>query len=413
VPGNWPDDEPVGDGDDESPFAPPVHPDDRLWRHPSELASAPLHRAAAPGGPPPGGSATGRPWGLVVTSGLLGAAVALGAVVLLGGLDTRGSERIVERVGVRDQLADPFAPRPASGLPNVVASVSPSVVRLEVDGDGAHVSGSGVVLLDDGHIVTNLHVVAGARSVTIVLADGTAVAGEVVGIDEVTDLAVVAPADDDNTVTWTPAVWGSAGDLRVGEPAVALGAAGDGNEPMAVLAMVSALDRRVWVTSGLTLHGMIQTDARIDDAASGGALCDRAGRVVGLITAAGAGDEESFATSMDAAWDTAEALIAEGVVHHVWLGIEGADLDTSTSSVLGVTAAGGGVVVERVMTASPAELAGIEAGDVLTALDGRRIGSMSDLVLGLREYRPGDTATFTVLRDGEHHDLAVALIERA
>jgi putative serine protease PepD len=413
VPGTWPDDDPAGDGEEEAPFTPPLHPDDRLWRHPSELPWAGLHRGAgqpATTGPAP--AATDRPWGLVLASGLVGAALALGAVAFLGGFQPAQVERVVERVGVREQLTDPSATR-QGGLSNVVASVSPSVVRLDVDtGDGT-VTGSGVVILDDGHIVTNLHVVSGARAVTIVLADGTAVAGEVVGVDELTDLAVVAPADDDNTATWTPAVWGSAADLRVGDPALALGASTDGAEPIAVLAMVSALDRRLWVTTGLTLHGMIQTDTPVDPAASGGALCDRSGRVVGLITTAAGSDGTGFATSMDQAWDTAEALISDGVVHHVWLGIEGDDLDATTASLLGVSGSGGGVVVERVMDGSPAEAAGITADDLIITLDGRRIGSMSDLVLGLREYQPGDSVTFALLRDGERVEVDVALVERA
>jgi putative serine protease PepD len=352
----------------------------------------------------------GRPWGLLLASGLLGAAVALAGIALVGGLGGTDVERVVERVGVRDQLSDPMSGGP-SGLSDVVASVSPSVVRLEIETADGSATGSGVVILDDGHIVTNLHVVSGARSITIVLDDGTAVAGEVVGVDELTDLAVLAPSDDDNAATWTPAVWGSADDLRVGEPALALGAADD-DHPAAVLGIVAALHRRVWVSEGLTLHGMIETDAPVDASLSGGALCDRSGRVVGLLTTAGADEGVGLATSMDEAWVLADALIAEGVVHHVWLGIEGDDLDATDSSVAGLPPGQGGVLVERVMAGSPAEAAGIQAGDVLTAVGGRTIGSMSDLVLELRDYAPDETAVLALQRGEQTLQVAVDLVER-
>jgi S1-C subfamily serine protease len=416
VPGIWPDDDHAGDADDEPSFTPPVHPDDRLWRHPSELAWAPLHRSGPPGPAAAGVAAEpagGRPWGLVLMSGLLGAAFALGAVALVGGLGTGGVERIVERVGVRNQLGDPLDGDAEDGLPDLVASVSPSVVRLQVDTGGDPVAGSGVVVLDDGHILTNAHVLDGARSVTIVLADGTAVAGEVVGLDRVTDLAVVAPLDPGAPVTWTPAVRGSVDDLRVGEPAVALSAAeAAGGDPSALLGVISALGRRVALGDGVTLHGMIETDLAIGPLGSGGALCDRTGRVVGLTTAAGAGDGMGYATSMDEAWATAEAIIADGVVHHVWLGIEGADLGATDASVLGIVGAGGGVVVERVVEAGPAAAAGLVAGDVLVAFDGDPVASMSDLVLGLRRYRPGDTITFGVVHDGGLVAIPITLGER-
>jgi putative serine protease PepD len=409
VPGSWPDDDHEGDG--ETPLVPPVHPDDRLWRHPSELGWA----AAGPTDVAPtaarSGRGPGRPWGLAFASGVLGAAVTLVVLAAFGGMGGEGTRRVVERVGVRTQLADPLDSEPARGLPELVASVSPSVVRLEASTGAGTTSGSGLVVLDDGHVLTNAHVVAGARSVAIVLADGTSVAGEVVGSDPVTDLAVVAPVQGAPPVAWTPVVRGSVEDLRVGDAAVVVAApASVPGNPTVGLGMVSAL--RQWVRDGgTTLHGMIESDVEVDAAMSGGAVCDRTGRVVGVATAVGSGDDTGYATAIDEAWRAAESLIADGVVHHVWLGVEGGDVGTTSPSLLG--SAGGGVRVERTVPGSPAEAAGLLPGDVITAAGGQPVGSMGDLVLALRAHRPGDQVELSLRRDGVDSSALVTLAERS
>ena len=115
---------------------------------------------------------------------------------------------------------------------------------------------------------------------------------------------------------------------------------------------------------------------------------------------------------MDDAWPAAEALIADGEVHHAWLGIQGTDLDATQSSVLGITDPAGGIVLTGVVPSSPAETAGLTAGDVLLAVDGVRITSMSDLVMALRAHRPGDTTTVSVQRDGQRVEVTITLDER-
>jgi S1-C subfamily serine protease len=421
VPPTWPDDEGIGDDDADdlafdAPLAAPLHPDDRLWRHPSEMAwgVAPPAAAVAAAEPKP----EARTWVVAVASGLTGAALALGMVVLFVGIGAGTTDRVTDRVGVRDRLADPVVPADATaGAVAVARAVIPSVVRLEVATERGTTIGSGVVLLDDGHIVTNAHVVDGAHTITILQADGTAVAGRLVGTDTLTDIAVVAPADDDaDDLAWEPAVRGPADELTVGEPALTVGSpVGTTGVPSVTLGVVSALGRRVSLASGGVLHGMIQTDAPIAGGASGGALCDGSGRVVGITTAAFAGEPSStgFATPMETVWPVAEALIADGVVHHVWLGIEGADFEVTRSSILGLTATvGGGVVVDRVLAGSPAEDADLQAGDVLLSVDGTSLSSMSDLVMALRDHRPGDRVTLGVERDGDVGATTVTLGER-
>lgn len=350
-----------------------------------------------------------------MTSSLLGAAVAIGTVAFFGGLGSAKTEQIVQRVGVRDIVADPFEAlrdRTPDGLPEVVAAVSPSVVRLEVPASSGALGGSGLVVLDDGHILTNAHVVGDADDVTIVRSDGRAVAGEIVGVDELTDLAVVAAVDA--SLEWTPVVQGSASELRIGDPAVSLSAASEPGEPSVGLGVVAAVAQWMPVDSELTLHGLIETDLSLAATSSGGALCDRAGRVVGLTTTA-IGDDAaglSYATAIDVAWPVVEALIRDGVVRHAWLGIVGADLAPTESSVLGINNPAGGVIVDDVLGNSAAAAAGMQPGDVLHGIEGQRIGSMSELVLVLRNHQPGDEVIVSVVRDGAAIDLVVQLDQR-
>jgi S1-C subfamily serine protease len=417
VPGTWSDGEHAGDDDDEVRPSQPVHPDDRLWRHPSELAwgiAPPTPPTGSPRvdvGPPP--APAGKPWGLLVTSSLLGAAVAIGTVALMGGLGTADPDRIVDRVGVRERVADAFAAfrddSPA-GLPDVVELVAPSVVRIEVPAGAVATGGSGVVVRDDGHIVTNAHVVGDADELTIIRSDGRAVAGRVVGVDAVTDLAVVAPAEESD-VEWTPAVRGPASDLRIGDPTVALAAADASGTPTITVGMVAALSQWLDVGGHSTLHDLVETDVPVPTTATGGALCDRSGRVVGLTTGAGGDDGAGYATAMETAWPTAEALIEEGVVHHAWLGVDGGNLGPAETAGLGLGQASA-VVITAVSPSSPAEAGGLVPGDIVLAVDGAGLDSMNELVVAIRAHAPGDTARLTVLRDGQPVEITVTLAEK-
>lgn len=413
MPDSWSD----GDGDDaDDPDLPldddaaagrPMHPDDRLWRHPSELAwIAPSSAAASLPAPTEPGPRPARVWSLALTSGLTGAALALGMVALIGGLATGGED---------GTAVDRFAPTGTAattptGLAAVAEAILPSVVRVEAaDGTG----GTGVVLLDDGHVLTSAHVVAGADEVRLIVADGTSVPAQVIGVDDVTELAVVAPLEGhEGDAAWVPATIGDDDGVDVGEAVVAVGAPyGVRGAPSLSVGVVAAVGRRVGSTRGIALRDMIETDAPVADGAAGGALCDRTGAVVGL-TAMADGSGSGYATPIEAAWAVAEALIEEGVVHHVWLGIEGSDLASpSGATVAGLTSAVG-VRVERVVAGSPAEAGGLLAGDQLVAVDDHAVASMDDLVVALRAYEPGDEVEVHVERDGDEVVALVTLAER-
>jgi S1-C subfamily serine protease len=180
--------------------------------------------------------------------------------------------------------------------------------------------------------------------------------------------------------------------------------------PSASFGAVAAVGRRIGSVRGMALRDMIETDAPVAPGAAGGALCDQTGAVVGL-TAMADGSGAGFATPIDDAWAVAEALMAEGVVHRVWLGIEGSDVAATAEGVTGLTSAGG-VRIERVLEGSPAAAAGLEAGDQVVGIDDHGIGSMDDLVVALRGYEPGDAVDVRVDRAGTEVVVPVTLAER-
>jgi S1-C subfamily serine protease len=414
VPGPWSDDDEPFDGPfDEPPGAgAPLHPDDRLWRHPSELAweRAEAVRRASLVPPPPPSPGPGRLLLVTVTSGVVGAAMALGVLAANGALEEGGGERIVERVGVRDVLADPLAPEPDLGLADVIASASPSVVAVQSDAAGeAAGGGSGIVLLDDGHIATAAALVGDAAEVRVVLADGTTVVAEVVEVDEITDIAIIAAAGPAGEHDWVPALRGEAAALRVGEATVAVGAADrPGADPIIALGMVSGLDRMARSSAGWTLTDLVETDMDLRARVVGGALVDRAGRVVGMVTSVGDdADRVGLSTPIERAWATLEAALDDDRTE-VWLGIEGSDHDLPATSLPQLVASRA-VRVHAVTEGGPADAAGLLPGDLLVTLDGEPIDSMGDLVVRLRGHRPGDLVTLGVLRDGEPIEVGVAL----
>ncbi|MBW3626895.1 MAG: S1C family serine protease, partial [Actinobacteria bacterium] len=382
-------------------FRAPPPPDDRLWRHPSEVertGPAPLRPRAAE-------RPSTNPWPVALVSGLVGAALTLGVVASTGALHDRGTS-----AGVVVPRSAPPAAAEADAGDGVVAiaeTVGPAIARVEVSGPQRS-TGSGVVFTEDGHVLTNAHVVEGAQSIDVVLADGSEHRGRLVGSDPLTDIAVVAIEAEG---PFAVAALGSAADLRVGQSTVAIGS------PLGLIGgasvttgVVSALGRRVPSPDGPPLLDMIQTDAAIAPGSSGGALLDRSGSVIGITTAIALSQEGAdgfgFATPIDIARAVAEDIMATGAATHVWLGIEGRDLDNRSARDAGVD---GGAVVESVVEGGPAGAAGLAAGDVIVGLSDQTVPSMSALVIALRELDPGEVVDLEVLRDGERITVSVEL----
>ncbi|MDJ0959924.1 MAG: trypsin-like peptidase domain-containing protein [Acidimicrobiia bacterium] len=290
-----------------------------------------------------------------------------------------------------------LTPAPSSADAVAVgAKVIPSIVTVEVLGNGRIVgSGSGVIITADGYIVTNDHVVAGGQGYQVVLSDGrTTYSASLVGTDPLTDLAVLDIAAEG----LTPIEYGSAAALSVGDAAVAVGSPlGLEGGPSLTVGVVSAFGRQVQTSATDVLYGMLQTDAPITSGSSGGALVDGAGRLIGITTAVGVSDVGvegiGFATPIEIVTRIVDELVAEGDVGHAFLGISGI---TSFDAAADGARVAAGVEVGSVGDGSAAANAGLQAGDVITSIDGLRVETMDELIVALRVRFPGDDVQLTV-----------------
>jgi S1-C subfamily serine protease len=293
-------------------------------------------------------------------------------------------------------------------IPDIVAGVEPSVVTVLVEGRQGEGSGSGVIWDDEGRIVTNNHVVAGATRVEIVLTSGVQLAAKVLGTDERTDLAVVQVEREG-----LPAATFADQLPRVGELAIAIGSP-LGLTNTATAGIVSALHRDL-PSGGTTpaLVDLLQTDAAISPGNSGGALAAIDGSVIG-INVAYLPPQESGAVSIGFAIpaptvsDIVPQLIEDGKAEHAYLGVEPAPVteELSQELKLGVDE---GVLVVSVSPGSPAARAGVRRNEVIVSLESEPIKTVEDLYAALRQYKPGDTVSVTVVRAGERRDVSVTL----
>lgn len=383
-----------GDGEhDDLGFRPPLPPEDRLWRHPSEVAGG---RAVVPAPAPAAGGAR-RTAALVLVSGVVGAAVAIASVSALGGF----GERVIERQ---------VALQPATVLDGdddrvraLVERTSPSVAGLAVWRDGAVSSGSAVVLRPDGYLVTDSDAVRDADEVDVVLHDGVVAEGRVVGSDQATGISVLH-IDVDRL---HPAELGDSSALAAGARTVLVGAVVDGGWHAAVsTGVVAAMARRIEQDGGPARYGMIAIDKAFAPGVAGAALVDANGAVVGIAGASADGVPHGIATPIELARHVAEQLIEHGRVHHVWLGLHGSDLDVADAAAVG---SHGGALVEDVAADGPAARAGIEAGDIVVAVDGTPTSTMSALISALRMHVPGDVVVLELQRNGVRWTVRVDL----
>ena len=397
---------------------------------PSSVVAAPSHPASLPA---PARDRKDRPRRGGVLAGVLGGVVgALLTVVVLAGVGvldagvlTGGDDAAPSGTGVSDITSTPapaLTPDPlpepgeSSGIPDVADRVLPSVVRINTSGavdiTGAGALGSGVIYRPDGYIITNHHVIEGASAVEVLLANGDRYEAEIVGSDELNDLAVLR-IDRDGL----PAIALRPVDepLRVGETVVAIGSP-FGLDATVTAGIISALNRDLTVpNSADVIPAVIQTDAAINPGNSGGALVDLRGRLVGINTAivsrSGANEGVGFAVPVRQAVVSGDQLIEQGFVRYPLLGITGTDITAEVAEAFDLPNRRG-AVVDTVQEGSGADAGGMRAGDVIVAVDGLPLASMSDLVAEVRRRAPGDTVVFDVLRDGERVQLEAVLGER-
>ncbi|KQX67071.1 hypothetical protein ASD06_18085 [Angustibacter sp. Root456] len=312
----------------------------------------------------------------------------------------------------------------------VAKAVEPSVVAISNRSQFSLSEGSGVILDDKGHVLTNNHVVAGASQgghLTVTLNDGRSYQASIVGTDPSTDLAVIVMKGATNL---TPATLGDSDAVQVGAPVMAVG------NPLGLAGtvttgIVSALDRPVTTSTEseggpAALQGggtpvvtnAIQTDAAVNPGNSGGALVDATGRVIGIPSSIATLGQSSggqsgsiglgFSIPINEAKSIADQLLADGSAEHPFLGISLKDGQITQGA-----AQRAAVTVVQVQPGSPADAAGLKAGDAIIAVDGESVNSAESLVAQIRERAVGDTVKLTLVRDGKQLDVTAKLTARA
>lgn len=375
---------------------------------------APANPYQPPSSAPSGGRRPRR------TVSLLGAATAVAATALLAGVTGGAVGGLAAEREAGSGVVTLDAPpldRPAGSVADIAGRAVPSVLTIRVGSSSGGGTGSGWVYDGRGHVVTNNHVVSaagGSSAIAVELADGTRREAELVGRDVSYDLAVlkVDPAD------LTPLPIGDSGDVVVGDHVVAVGSP-LGLDSTVTSGIVSAIERPVSAgdQGDQSYISAIQTDAAINPGNSGGPLLNARGEVVGVNSAIaqvpGSAREGArgsigvgFAIPSDQVRRTVDQLIETGRAVHPVIGVhldmryEGEGARVLPDEVQGTS---------PVLPGGPADKAGLEPGDVITHIDGRRVSDSDQLVVRIRAKEVGDTVRLTIERDGSERQLSMTL----
>ncbi|GBD46030.1 Putative serine protease HtrA [bacterium HR41] len=367
-------------------------------------------------------------------SGVVGGLLAAAVVLLLG------VAGVVDFGETRDVVRERTVVRGSGGSSLDVSAVyreaGPGVVYVEAQGGtdtspfglpspNEEATGSGVVLDRDGNILTNWHVVEGARSIAVRFSEnGELVPAELKGRDPSSDLAVVKVDPDRVGGRLVPLPLGSSARVKVGDPVVAIGNP-FGLSRTVTTGIVSAVQRQIQAPNGFTIPNAIQTDAAINPGNSGGPLLDAEGRVIGINSQIVTGGSRGsvgigFAVPIDLAKRLLPQLKEGGVVKRAYLGIEMTDLTSQLAEDLNLPVRSGALIT-TVVPRSPAARAGLRGGrtrlenglraggDVIVEIDGRRVRSAEDVTAIIGERSPGDTVRIVYYRGRERRTTQVEL----
>jgi serine protease Do len=269
-------------------------------------------------------------------------------------------------------------------------------------------AGSGVIVRQDGYILTNNHVVESAQQIKVTLLSGKTLPAKIVGTDRFSDLAVLKV---DSPEPLPAAALGSSSALRVGQMAIAIGNP-FGLGHTVTVGVISALNRNIQVPN-LVIENLVQTDAAINPGNSGGALTDSKGEVVGINTAiVQQAQGIGFAIPIDTARAIMDQLIRQGRVVRPYVGIVwGGDVDANIARQYNLPV-GHGVIVRDVDSGGPAAAAGIRPEDIIVSIDGAAVANWNDFIRALFNKRPGDTVRLEAVRGGSRRPFIVKLAER-
>ena len=378
------------DGLDDELTLPLLPPDDRLWRHPSEVAGVPATSVRGRSGASRPGTGQ-RVVTIAVLTGCVSMLLTVGAVLAIRPFRSAGIDPAPAPAQPDESALDDVA--------DLTARIRPAIAQIVArDATGERRWGSGVLFRSDGLVLTAHHIVSGADVVRVILDDGRDLVARFVGSDAETDMALLdLDGEDFPTVPL-----GTGRSTKVGQRAITIGApSGTASErPLVRVSMVSGVGQEAGV-EGRHFVDMIRTEAAVAAGCSGGAVVDGRGNVIGIAVSNVTMEDGAigFATPIDVARSVVTQLMDTGKVTRGWLGIEG---ETGEK----------GVLVRTVKEGSPAERAGMSAGDVITGVDGADIDSMPGLVVRLREERPGDRVTLRLERQGSTVDVTVTLVEK-
>ena len=365
---------------------------------------------------------------------------------LLGGLVVAVAGAILLATGVIDTDDEP-APRPtiAQQIPDAPPSSSddknagtgksvseiydqdgPGVAFIQADGASGEATGSGFVLDRQGYILTNAHVVEGARSAQVSFEDsGDLIDAKMVGADPSTDLALLKV--DPRATKLAPLKLGDSEKARVGDPVVAIGNP-FGYSRTVTTGIVSAKQRRIEAPNGFQIDNVIQTDAAINPGNSGGPLLDAYGRVLGINSQIATGGSRGsvgigFAVPVNTAKTVIPQLKKSGKIDRAYLGITSARLTADLAKQLKLPT-DKGALVQEVVPGGPSDKAGIRGGqsvspneiaaggDLVVELDGRKINAPDDVAAAIADNKPGDRVTVKYLRGGKEKSAVVTLGKR-
>ncbi|MFE9477735.1 S1C family serine protease [Streptomyces spororaveus] len=349
-------------------------------------------------------------------------ALSLGTALLAGGIGGYLGVLAERRSNTRLELPQAAAAdkgRAPESVAGIAATALPGVVTLHVRGTKGSGTGTGFVLDQQGHILTNSHVVADSQEITVTFSTGESVTAELVGRDSGYDLAVVKVG---GVRGLQPLSLGNSENVKVGDPVVAIGAPFDLSNTVTA-GIISATGRPVTAGgdkgdgSDISYVDALQTDAPINPGNSGGPLLDAKAHVVGINSAIRGADKDDptrqggsiglgFAIPVNQGKRVAEELIRTGRATHPVIGVT-LDMDyTGDGARVGDKGEDG---KPSVVADGPGARAGIRAGDVITKVDGQRVRGGDELIIRIRAHRPGDALTLTVLRGGRESTLEVVL----
>jgi S1-C subfamily serine protease len=383
-------------------------------------------------------------------SALLGGAVVavIGAVLLLTGavkssggdtttIEESSSAPVVSKATDEggDNTVDQIYKADGNGVAYVESQLEPEESEesfnpfIEPESQsGGTATGSGIVLDDQGHILTNNHVIEGASKIQVKLGESDhEYTAEVVGTDPASDLALLKVSAP--TKELDPLTLGDSSKMEVGDPVVAIGNP-FGLDRTVTSGIVSALQRQIQAPNGFSIDNVIQTDAAINPGNSGGPLINASGEVIGInsqIETGGSGSDGNvgigFAIPINTAKEVIKELETKGSVEHAYLGIEGGTITPELAKAVNLPVEEG-VLIQSVEKGGPSDKAGIEGGttkatidgveivlggDIITEADGKKIKTMENIIELVNSKKPGEEVTLKLLRDGHAKTATVTL----